>query len=578
VVRIHDDIEPPARRLPLFKLNTLIGGNNNLIPWRVHRMKISQFPKRPFDCWRPTVIALVIILAASAPVVRAGNAPLLEFDVPFAVSCRSIASADAAKKHPGQDLIEVEIPITARLLSQAEKDIKQCVYALVDPTEPGTLTVLDWLPRTELQTEFAKPIQFNNEHTAKIGINMSARYFVTAAGDAMGQLKSGVAYELLPPRETVLASGTIRSGHGVYFKLKPSTQTTLEGMKLFSAICAVPRGWRGGCLELRCQAIGLDRGMVPLLDRQVESSVAIFCLALYLEGDSEAEKLADRVANCQQELFDSLAESTRQGKAKCFRSWGLNRFFRVGGDPIATTEQQLLEHVLNRTTATMLTEEFPPAVLARFRQLQGAVEALQLLSADKNGDGKPARSRTTVTVGFAPLGDSDKEKRSEPQPPLGHYPSLAKAEIKDIASATIAADSKQTSKRAVRSNGQPLSPEVAANNQIGGTGHNGGQDKVTPPSATNPLPTDLPPRAITGPIWYIIASVGGAVVTSLLITLVVGFWRKHRRNRRLIRSKGVQIQLPATKYGAQILVVSKPIATPKQAQLLDIDLCNLQQT
>ena len=31
----------------------------------------------------------------------------------------------------------------------------------------------DWLPRTELKTEYAKPIQVNNERLAKVGIKGS---------------------------------------------------------------------------------------------------------------------------------------------------------------------------------------------------------------------------------------------------------------------------------------------------------------------------------------------------------------------------------------------------------------------
>jgi hypothetical protein len=72
---------------------------------------------------------------------------------------------------------------TARLLSGKEQDIKECTYTLIDADQRGTLSVLDWLPRTELKTEFAKPIRFNSERSAKIGISMSARYIVSATAD-----------------------------------------------------------------------------------------------------------------------------------------------------------------------------------------------------------------------------------------------------------------------------------------------------------------------------------------------------------------------------------------------------------
>src|SRR5262249_6259413 len=143
-------------------------------------MKLSQFSKcvGAIHHGRSVMLATVVFFCGAAK-AQSGTRPLLEFDTPFTASCRSLASTEAAKKHPAQDLIEVKIPVTASLLSGTEKDVKQCIYTLTDPNEPGTVSVLDWLPRTELKTEFAKPIQFNKERTAKIGINMSAHYIVT---------------------------------------------------------------------------------------------------------------------------------------------------------------------------------------------------------------------------------------------------------------------------------------------------------------------------------------------------------------------------------------------------------------
>src|SRR6516164_4526457 len=63
---------------------------------------------------RPTMVpvwcSLVIfvgLLACPSPVAHAGTPPLLEFDAPFCIGCRSIPCNDAAKKDPVKDLIEV---------------------------------------------------------------------------------------------------------------------------------------------------------------------------------------------------------------------------------------------------------------------------------------------------------------------------------------------------------------------------------------------------------------------------------------------------------------------------------------
>jgi hypothetical protein len=514
-------------------------------------MKRNQLSKRVgrLDYCRFVTALAVIFLSAWAK-AHSGPAPLLEFDAPFTASCRSLASTDAAKKHPGRDLVEVKIPITARLVSGTERDIKQCTYTLADPNEPGTLSVLDWLPRTELKTEYAKPIQFNKEGIAKIGINMSAHYIVTTAGDAGGQLKSGVAYELLPPKEIVLASGTVHQGHGVYFKLKPSTQTTLEGMKLFSAICAVPRGWRGGCLKLQCEAVGSDRGVISALDRQIGSGREIFCLALYLEGDVEAEKLANDVATCQQALFDALPdEAARMSSSASWRHriagspWSLTRLSRFGATEVAPTRTELLTYVLDRTT--VLTENVPKPLLTKLLNLQLAVEALRACSTKQNTAGTPASPKETQSVDSVPRRDKDKQPvRSQTKAPADQ--SVAAQKSKAVI--TVAA-----SGRAANDGNSPANGNTTKSLD---SPRKGGEENAAPAaSAKNPVVPDQPPQGSTRQIWYIMASLWGAVFTYILAPLVVDILRRRLKERRLRRSKTAPSSLPAAKYGSLIIAV-----------------------
>jgi hypothetical protein len=344
----------------------------------------------PSSLWAPLAAWLTLSIAISASL--AGPPPLLEFDVPFAISCRDVTPKDFPKKNPGKEVVEVVVRVSTWIKAGTEKDLKQCLFTLVDPGSPETLVVTDWLPRTKLDTEFAKPIHINREKDAKLGINLSAHYGVTAAGDASGQVKSAVTYEMLPPREIVLASGTIRQGHGVFYKLRPSTQTTLEGMKSFCAIFAVPRGWRGGCLKLECEAIGSDRGLVPPLDREVTSGLAIFCLALYREGDTEAQRLAERVASRQQELFDALVRDHREVMATCRRCsswlghtsgklWFLGKFGLPADAPTAPGEAALLNYVIDRAgLSPEQLEELPRPVMDKLLALEEATAALAALS------------------------------------------------------------------------------------------------------------------------------------------------------------------------------------------------------
>jgi hypothetical protein len=364
---------------------------------------------------------------------------VLEFDVPFTVRCRPLALRGPEKGSPGVDffqfmaalsgpsrgaeevdrdreLIEVVIPVSARVRDGSEKDVKQCLYTLVDPGMPPTLSVTDWLPRTELKTEYAKPIQYSRENLANIGISMTAKYVVSATGQASDQLKSGVNYEMLPPQETVLASGTIQHGHGIFFKLKSSTQTTLEGEKSFSAIFSVPRGWRGGCLRLECEVVGVRRGIVSLLDREVNNGPAVFYVGLYRADDAEAEHLATDLARRQQELFDCLAGQQNGDKAAWYRPFavaGPEAWCRPRGQsgtapaaPAATCEATLLREVADGPARAVSTEEAPAPVREKLRALKQATEALQALSAGRPAAREPVAAAPGGSVpSLTPLED-----------------------------------------------------------------------------------------------------------------------------------------------------------------------------
>jgi hypothetical protein len=543
-------------------------------------MNLCQTKKRMSVWCRWVSLPMVLLLGCPCQFAVAGTPPALEFDVPFSITCRSLPCTDPAKKDPGKDLIEVVVPISVRVHAGSEKDLKHCLYTLVDPTEAETLSVRDWLPRTELKTDYAKPIQINNERLAKVGISLSAHYIVAAASDASGQIKSGVAYEMLPPQEIVLASGTVHQGHGVFFKLKPSTQTTLEGMKSFSAIFAVPHGWRGGCLRLQCEAVGLNRSFVPKLDREVDSGVAVFCLALHLAGDEGAEKLADQVATCQQELFDCLINGQREmtgNKALPWLcpagacAWLFDRFSSNSDSVPERAEAAALNYALGgATTHTRSPEAFPRPVQEKLRALQEAMRALQSLATggppagDQVGSTrrtqpdspsqpakpnpsagsavKPASSTATgvrVTVGFAELDDSDRvppRLAQRKNSPVGDGRNKERAVAPTGPRAANADDCPQNGDGSGA--GSLLSPSVDSGVRPRSSASSGNEGKtplVTPPeeaSKGGQLSGGFPKQA-----WYLIASIGGAVFTYIGAPLLVELIRKHM-SRRQRRSKG----------------------------------------
>jgi hypothetical protein len=341
---------------------------------------------------------------------------------------------------------------------------------------------------------------------------------------------------MLPPQETVLASGTVQYGHGVFFKLKPSTQTTLEGKKSFSAIFAVPRGWRGGCLKVQCQALGLDRGIVPNLDREVPSGLATFYLALYLAGDDQAESLAQRLGVREQKLLDALAQY-RTMSAASHRpfSWSTWKWPKFGDKSalaadVMPTEESLFNYVLSTPAQPMRApESFPAAVQDRFQALQQAAVALEGLSV---GTTTAAPSFTGSRASFfAPPGDQaaaeSMKRQSTATAPIKTPPANAgnlggsqphSPDDRGIGSSTqtnlpkrggtasCSAPGGQSAKSQLQS--QPL--RSAANDGVR-QAHSEGRG--TAKSADT----------LSKEAWYLLASMWGAVFTYIVAPLVVHF-------------------------------------------------------
>jgi hypothetical protein len=105
-----------------------------------------------------------------------------------------------------------------------------------------------------------------------------------------------VKYDLLPPLETVAASGTLLRGSGVFFKLKGSPRRPLEGASEFALVLRVPRDWRADYVRVQCQATAIERGLVSSLDQTITAGERKFLVALYLEGDEGARQTADEFA------------------------------------------------------------------------------------------------------------------------------------------------------------------------------------------------------------------------------------------------------------------------------------------
>jgi hypothetical protein len=259
----------------------------------------------------------LVFVCSILPLASAlAETPRVHFDMPLALACRDVTSPEIAAANASQRLVEARFEISSLLLAGKESDLSQYFIRIDSPER--TLEVVDYLPQTLHESRWAGPIGVTttDEKNASIGISAQGQYEVLSAVGATAGLgrkhTSRVKQDLLPPLETVSASGTLLRGSGVYFKLKSGPRRPLEGASEFALVLRVPRDWRADYMRVRCEAQAIQRGLVSALDQTVMAGKRDFFVALYQEGDDQARQTAEQFAHRQ----TALQARSRDGGSK----------------------------------------------------------------------------------------------------------------------------------------------------------------------------------------------------------------------------------------------------------------------
>lgn len=268
--------------------------------------------------------ALVGFVAQSA---LAGEPPRVQFDMPFAIACRDVSPCEYAAANPGRKLVEVRLPISSLLVAGKESDLTQFMIRVDSPLR--SLVIADYLPKTLHEQKTAGPVtlQKSTERTAALGINLSGKYeLMNLPGPSagIGQKKtSSVKYDLLPPLETVAASGTLDRSRAVFFKLKASPRHLLEGSREYAVVLEVPMTWQMDTLRIRCQAEGIRRSFVSTFDEPITCGQRDFLVALYQEGNEQARHTAETSALRPRASEVQGPNSKVQSRSQQISSWSL---------------------------------------------------------------------------------------------------------------------------------------------------------------------------------------------------------------------------------------------------------------
>jgi hypothetical protein len=236
---------------------------------------------------------------------RAGP-PKVDFDVSYSVACRDVTPRDRAEAQPNQRLIEARFEVSALVRRGKESDVRQLMYEVSSPKQ--RLRVVDFSPKTQLESEFTDPIQVvdSGEDSTSLDASLSARLSPlggvdlapTAGASKLSKSNRQEKYSKRGPMQLVVASGTTNRGHGVFFKLKPFSQESLQGRKEFVCRFVVSKDWRADYVYIDCEAE--SQGKTPWTGSHHVGSRRVL-VGLYLQGDSEAREMAERLARAYED-------------------------------------------------------------------------------------------------------------------------------------------------------------------------------------------------------------------------------------------------------------------------------------
>lgn len=225
------------------------------------------------------------------------------FDVNQMAPARDANSIGLMRQLPNSRMVDVQLDVSALFTPGDAAVVTEYTVRIVSRHED--VQVADYSPRTELQSDVFGPMQISQEgdRVREAAIRGFGGY--PGVGSAQGYAyyhdnsHETVHYAKKPSLELVNAAGTLERRRGVYFKVKQSSQTTLEGARPFRIVFEVPNSWRADLLDVTIEAAGLENAYSK---RPRVLSTQQFVVALYQEYDENAANTATRYVRQQENL------------------------------------------------------------------------------------------------------------------------------------------------------------------------------------------------------------------------------------------------------------------------------------
>jgi hypothetical protein len=215
-------------------------------------------------------LTALLCFSMSAASGAASGGPYVEFDFARSAECRDVTPSERIAVYPQQRLIELRLPISVRFRGMPLDDVDELTVDISGA--PSGLRVHSFAPATQLASDVARDIETTTTTKSARSLDATlggglpvpcAELVATVSPSISGGISSGETttekLNRLPPKHALVVSGTSAEGRGVFFKLKRSSQTSLEGVHELAVTFVAPAGWRGGEVLVACSAHGRRR-------------------------------------------------------------------------------------------------------------------------------------------------------------------------------------------------------------------------------------------------------------------------------------------------------------------------------
>lgn len=247
----------------------------------------------------------ILSLVMFSGVVVAGG-PQVAFDFGRIAECVDVTPTDSEALYPGEKVVEINLRVSVHLLAGNIDQVEEVRVEIGD--SDNRMRVHSFAPSTQLTSHWSKDIEWSKttEDTNTLGASLGgelptpvggliAHVTPTVSGGMTNREKITEKQYRVAPKFAVVASGTISQEHGVFFKLRSSPHTSLEGTHELTVRFIVPENWRGDSIRVCCQATGTEK--VLWMKQQTTWAHTCSGVALYLAGDARARQAALRFAD-----------------------------------------------------------------------------------------------------------------------------------------------------------------------------------------------------------------------------------------------------------------------------------------